>query len=153
MPLDLFSYSREAGLSFTIGRYLATIVLSSASVEVILNKDRRTKQAHLSRVGGWATLNNKNLEVAAGSGLPAHLLICDDENLGDPTAVRFVKRRNKVAHGDIADIFRNLTDYDPVAEQEALDQLTKADHFLVEWFNTAPDVQEGHISRRLWPSR
>jgi hypothetical protein len=51
-------------------------------------------------------------------------------------------RLRAVAHGDIADIFRNLTDYDLVAEQEALDQLTKANRFLVEWFNTAPDVQE-----------
>jgi hypothetical protein len=99
------------------------------------------------------TLNNKNLEVAAGSGLPVHLLICDDENLGDPTPLRFVKRAQQICSRRHRDIFRNLTDYDPVAELEALDQLTKANHFLVEWFNTTPDVQEGPISNHFWPSR
>jgi WD40-like Beta Propeller Repeat len=46
------------------------------------------------------------------------------------------------AHGEISAMIKDIVDYDPKAEVEALDQLKKGDRFIVEWFNTAPDVQE-----------
>jgi hypothetical protein len=152
MPLDLFSYIREAAACFTVARFLATIVLSSSAVELILNRDRRlTGLEGLRKIGGWTTLNNQNLAIAAGQGLPTRVLTSDEETLVGDTPIRFVARRNKVAHGEIAEMFRNLTDYDPGAEQESFDQLSKAQRFVVDWFNTAPDVQECHIQNHKWP--
>jgi hypothetical protein len=43
MPTDLFSYIREADLCFSVARYLATIILSSSAIELILNRDRRIR--------------------------------------------------------------------------------------------------------------
>ena len=64
MPLDLFSYIREAGLCFGVARFLATIVFSSTAVELVLNRDQRTRRnRELRRIGGWATLNNANLII------------------------------------------------------------------------------------------
>jgi len=48
----------------------------------------------------------------------------------------------------------DISDYDPKAEEEALDQIQKAQRFnIVEWFNTAPDVQERHIANHQWPDQ
>lgn len=152
MPLDLFSFIREASLCFSVARFLAAIGLSSNAVEVILNKDTRMhSHSGLRRTAGWATLRNDNLKVAAAEGLPAHALLSPGESLDDPEPISFVDRRNKVAHGDIAPILQDLADYDPRAEAEAFDQVTKAQRFVVEWFNAAPDVQEGRIVNHRWP--
>ena len=97
MPTDLFSYIREADLCFSVARYLATIVLSSSAVELILNRDRRTK-AHekLTRTReGWATLNSHNLRISQREGLPAKMLLSSDESLDQGKRIVFVERRNK----------------------------------------------------------
>jgi hypothetical protein len=89
MPLDLFSYLRKAGLCFGVARFLATIVFSSTAVELVLNRDRRTKRhPRLRRIGGWATLNKANLAVAAGEGLPVRVLLSDEESLENEKPVR-----------------------------------------------------------------
>jgi hypothetical protein len=152
MPLDLFSYIREAALCFEVARFLSTIVLSSSAVELILNRDRRTRHhAGLRKIGGWATLNNQNLAIAGSQGLPVGSLISAGESLADAQPLKFVTLRNKVAHGEIFHMFRTLTDYDQSAEDEALDQLAKSQRFVVDWFNSAPDVQESHIQNHRWP--
>jgi len=154
MPLDLFSYIREASLCFTIARYLACLVLSSSVVELVLNKDNRTKDlVELRRIGGWATLNNQNLDTASRCGLPTQTLLSAGENYQDEKAVLFVNRRNKIAHGEILPLIRDLSDYDPSAEAEALDQLMKSHRFVVEWFNSAPDVQTSKIHNHRWPDQ
>jgi len=64
MPRDVFAYGRESPNCFDERRYLATIILSSAGIEVILNKDSRMR-----REGGcWRTLNMKLLREAADKG-------------------------------------------------------------------------------------
>lgn len=152
MPLDLFSYIREASLSFTIARYLACLVLSSSAVELILNRDSRTKRLiDLRRIGGWAVLNNQNLDTVSRHGLPVNNLLSAGETLNDAAPVTFVARRNKIAHGEILPLIRDLSDYDSFAEAESLDQLTKSQRFVVEWFNSAPDVQTGRIQNHRWP--
>jgi len=152
MPLDLFSYIREAALCFEVARFLSTIVLSSSAVELILNRDQRTRNhAGLRTIGGWATLNNQNLAIAGSQGLPVGSLITAGESLTDAQPLKFVTLRNKVAHGEIFHMFQTLTDYDQSAEDEALDQLAKSQRFVVDWFNSAPDVQEGHIQNHRWP--
>ncbi len=96
MPLDLFSYVREASLCFTIARYLACLVLSSSAVELVLNRDTRTKDlGDLRRVAGWATLNNQNLDTALRHGLPVNSLLSAGESLKDTTPIAFVNRRRK----------------------------------------------------------
>ncbi len=152
MPLDLFSYIREAGSCFDVARFLATIVLASGVVEIILNRDSRTKAIKLDRFGdGWAKLNKQNLSVAGSAGLPVNVLLDSGESLLAQNPIRFIERRNKVAHGEILHLIRTLSDYDPVAENEASDQFMKAQRFLVEWFNTAADVQESRIRKHRWP--
>jgi hypothetical protein len=152
MPQDLFSYIREASMCFTIARYLACLVLSSSAVELILNKDTRMKDLRdIRRIGGWATLNNRNMEIGAEYGLPSEVLLSPGERLADATPIEFIKRRNQIAHGEILPLIRNLSDYDPLAELEALDQLTKSQRFVVGWFNSAPDVQTRKIQNHRWP--
>jgi hypothetical protein len=48
-------------------------------------------------------------------------------------------------------MLKSLSDYNKNAEVEALDQASMAQNFIIEWFNTAPDVQEGHIANHRWP--
>ncbi len=79
-------------------------------------------------------------------------LISAGEDIEARQPIRFVERRNKVAHGDIVEMIQSLSDYDPHAEDEAYDQLIKAENYCVEWFNSAPDVQEFHIESHRWPT-
>ena len=60
--------------------------------------------------------------------------------------------RNKVAHGEISHLVNDLSDYDPIAALMAAEQEGKMRHFVSEWFNTAPDVQDGHIRKNRWPT-
>lgn len=115
-----------------------------------MNRDRRTAGLALRRIDGWATLNNRNLQAVQAVGLPIAALLSAGEAITDPTPIAFVRRRNKVAHGDFGAFIKTLADYDPVAETDARDQLQKAQRFVVEWFNTGPDVQEGHIKDHKW---
>src|SRR5712692_8429730 len=110
MPMDLFSYSREAGHCLEERRYLASIVMASTAVELILNRDRRLKPlAELKRVFGWANLNNHNLRIARANGLPAETLISVGDDLDGTTPIAFVELRNKVAHGEIAHFVTDLS--------------------------------------------
>lgn len=61
---DVFAYGSEAPNCFDRRRYLATIILATAEIEIILNKDRRMNRAG----GGWRTLSIKLLREAAYKG-------------------------------------------------------------------------------------
>jgi hypothetical protein len=148
MPIDLFSYIREADRCFTLAQYLSTISASSCAVELILNRDKRMKTLQIK---GWMKLNSKNLISAERLGLPVSALFSVNESLKQ-RSITFVDRRNRVNHGEILSMLSTLSDYDDFAENEALDQITKAQKFVVEWFNTSPDVQEGLIANHCWPS-
>jgi len=152
-PLDLFSYTREAGYCLDEHRFLAAIAMASTAIELILNRDRRLRTLpKLKRISGWATLNNGNLRVARERGLPVHTLLSPGEDLCRLQPIAFVELRNKVAHGEIGHFVRDLSDYDPDAARLATEQDSKMRHFVSEWYNTAPDVQEGHIRNHRWPS-
>jgi hypothetical protein len=153
VPLDLFSLLREARVGYTLAQYLGAIMLSTAAVELIMNKDRRTAGLALHRMDSWATLNNSNLALVQPVGLPVSALLSAGESIADGRVpIAFVRRQNKVVHGDFSSLIRRLSEYDPIAESEALDQVLKAERFVVEWFNTAPDVQDGHIQNHEWPA-
>jgi len=152
LPMDLFSYSREAGHCLDERRFLAAIAMASSAVELILNRDRRLQGVpDFQEPYGWANLNNRNLKIAQQNGLPVHALMDKGDDLGSKTPIVFVELRNKVAHGEIDNLVNDLSDYDPKAEQMAADQEKKMRHFVSEWFNSAPDVQDGHIRKNRWP--
>ena len=152
MPLDVFSLVREAARCYEAACYLATIAMSGAAVEVVMNRDRRTRSLPLRRIDGWATLNNGNLDKVRDAGLPVDTLLSAGESTKDAATITFVRLRNKVAHGDFGEFVRTLSDYDANAKAAALDQATRAIRFVAEWFNAAPDVQDGHINNHQWPS-
>jgi hypothetical protein len=153
MPIDLFSYTREAGYCLTERRFLASIAMASTAVELILNRDRRLRALSDFRGPyGWANLNNQNLRIARENGLPTQALLSAGDDLDSDEPIAFVTLRNKVAHGEIGHLVSDLSDYDPGAEQLAADQESKMRRFVSEWFNTAPDVQDGHIRNNQWPA-
>jgi hypothetical protein len=59
--------------------------------------------------------------------------------------VRFIGLRNQLAHGNLESVIEfnsgGPTDYIPEARQVALSHLKKAQAFVVEWFNAAPEIQ------------
>lgn len=153
-PLDLFSYTREAGYCLDERRFLAAISMASSAVELILNRDRRMRAVPgFQGPLGWANLNNRTLRIASDCGLPVNTLLSAGDNLDSSTPIAFVELRNKVAHGEITHLVRDLSDYDPDAARLASEQDAKMRHFISEWYNTAPDVQEGHIRNHQWPSQ
>jgi len=126
--------------------------MASTAVEIILNRDRRLRALpNFKGSDGWAYLNNRTLRIARDSGLPSNALLSEDDDLDSQTPIAFVVARNKIAHGEIDHLVNDLSDYDPRAEQIATDQGLKMRKFVSEWFNTAPDVQEGHIRNNRWP--
>ncbi len=151
-PMDVFSYTREATHCFDQRRFLACIAMASTAVEIILNRDRRLRRLpNFKSPDGWAYLNNRTLRIARDNGLPSNALLSQGDDLDSQKPIAFVEIRNKIAHGEIAHLVSDLSDYDPSAEQIATEQETKMRKFVSEWFNTAPDVQEGHIRKNQWP--
>lgn len=143
MSVDLFSYLREASTCYSVSRFLATISMSGALVEIILNRDcRMNKQIDAHRINDWITLNNRNLRLARDAGLPIDdLMEANDTVDDDSSPIRFVQLRNKVAHGDLQDFPKQLSDYSPPYEEEAKSQLKKAMGFLITWYNSSPNTQ------------
>jgi hypothetical protein len=65
LPMDLFSYTREAGHCLRERRYLVCIAMASTAVEIILNRDRRLRALpNYKPPDGWAYLNNRTLRIA-----------------------------------------------------------------------------------------
>ncbi len=56
----------------------------------------------------------------------------------------------RTAHGEIERFISDLSDYDPAAEKLAKQHECKMREFVSEWYNTAPDVQEGRIRKHQW---
>jgi hypothetical protein len=96
------------------------------------------------------TLNNFNLRAAEKHGLPVRTLLEAADDLSSDTPIAFVRLRNKVAHGEIENFISDISDYDPAAEQLANQQESKMRRFVSEWYNTVPDVQDGHIRKHRW---
>jgi hypothetical protein len=125
---------------------------ASSAVEIILNRDGRLRALpNFKSSDGWAYLNNRTLRLARDNGLPSNALLSPGDDLDSRRPIAFVETRNKIAHGEITHLVNGLSDYDPAAEHIATDQGFKMRKFVSEWFNTAPDVQEGHIRNNRWP--
>jgi hypothetical protein len=50
LPMDVFSYTREAGHCLQERRFLACVAMASTAVELILNRDRRLRVLRRTRV-------------------------------------------------------------------------------------------------------
>lgn len=101
----------------------------------------------------WLRLNNKTLRAAAVQKLPVEMLLNEGESFmrtEDPTIV-FVRRRNKIAHGDYSDhtvswerkLNENLTLIHKAVDtppKDALDQLRKCSRFLIAWVGQNPTL-------------
>ena len=142
-PLDLFSYIREAALCFEIGRYLPAIVLASQSVELILQRDMLMKPSRAVEDANHKGLSSRSLIAAATRGLPVDTLLSPEEVLSDIKPILFVERYDCVLRGDVSSWFRAISEYLPSVEHDALDQLEKAQRFVVTWFNRSMSAQEG----------
>ena len=107
MPIDVFSYIREASRAFEFGCFLGTMTLASCAVETILNHDTRSRRKK------WIYLDQPTLRVAHSAGLPVQELLSPDEHIhkGLPA---FVRRRNETAHGNVSALIRALSDYIPM---------------------------------------
>lgn len=151
IPSDVMAYGREGANCFNDRRYLATIVLTTAQIEIILNKDSRMRRPG----GGWRTLNMKLLRDGAGKGMPVASLLTLGESLKAPS-IEFVELRNRLAHGNLAGIIgfehSGTPDYSVKARESALTQMKKADQFVMEWYNSAPDVQQRRVAHHRWPN-
>jgi hypothetical protein len=151
MPSDVFAYGREAHHCFADKRYLATIMMSVAQVEIILNKDGR-----LPKGEGWRHLDMKLLKAGSKNGLPVHCLFGQGESLKARSA-EFIDLRNRIAHGNLDGIIGfeedGTPDYSFESRVKALTQMRKATAFVMEWYNTSPDVQQRRIVHGRWPKR
>src|SRR5262249_19748618 len=98
----------------------------------------------------WMYLEPKTVRHAHSLGLPVQALLSPNEAVSKGISA-FVRRRNDTAHGNVSDVIRTLSDYDPGAEAAALDQLQKALRFVRDWFNSSPDVQQKRIKNHRWP--
>jgi hypothetical protein len=149
-PDDVFAYGREAFNCFKEKRYLATIAMASAMVEVILNKDTRMG----TLPPAWRTLTMRLVRAGKKNGLPVDKLLDVSEGF-TAQSIAFIDLRNKIAHGNLTGLIgfegSGTPDYSPQARKSALKQLAKAETFVVEWYNSSPDVQEGRITGRHWP--
>ena len=150
-PSDVFAYGREALHCFMDRRYLATITMANALVEIVLNKDSRMRTS----TGMWCTLSLKLVRTAERHGLPVHQLLNQGEGLTGKS-LAFIDLRNRIAHGNLAGLIgfehEGTPDYSAHAREVALEHLEKAERFEVEWYNTSPDVQERRIIHHRWPS-
>ena len=153
LPHDVGAFSRDAGNCYEDGRFLACILAASAAVEIILNKDSRM----CSGRPGWRAMNVKLLRIAQKAGLPVDSLLEVGETLKTDRSVTFVRLRKGIAHGNLDGIIDTsqegfALDYSAKARALALEHLNKADRFVLEWFNTAPDVQQYCIRNGCWPT-
>jgi hypothetical protein len=102
MPIDVFSYIREASRCFEVGCFLGTIALASCAVETILNNDIRTHRRK------WIYLDPQVLQTAHTKGLPVQNLLSPDESIDAKRPSIFVKRRNETNHGNVSSLIRHF---------------------------------------------
>ena len=140
-PLDLFSYVREAALCFEIGRYLPAIAVASQSVELILQRDPRMQPSPDLDDTHQKGLSVRRLVAAATQGLPVAALLSPEEVLSEEKPILFIERHDRVLRGDVSVWFHAISEYVPGVEHDALDQLEKAQRFVVAWFNRSMNAQ------------
>lgn len=127
---------------FGIQQYPATILFASIAVEALLNHDKRMYDYKRSMKKEWLFLNLETLKVASDKGIDISFLL--DRNGKDS---EFIKRRNKIAHGDLSGYFnflwkekpnRELIEKIRITRKQALNQLNRSFRFIAKWAESKP---------------
>ncbi len=139
----------EACEDFIEGKYISCLLAASLSVEWVLISETAPK-----RLRGLV----ERIECAKGIGLPVEKLFDMGEIKENLRETIFVKRRNKLAHGDVHEyphpqgliVFRaprtihQMDWFNPVVNaSDAYDQLSKALRFLIAWRRRALSRRQG----------
>ena len=156
LPIEVGMPYRDALRSFLFGQLGAAVVQSSASVERAINLDTRM-QNNQTRATGQPRLRNLNLALlqeAWSAGLPVHLLLQEGEYQGGRVSVhevQFIKRRNKLAHGEWERVFGRIYPaiWADIGESEAYEHLHKAQQFLSQWSDSSGNASLNVSPRRL----
>ena len=133
---EVFAPLWESRWCFLFGFYLASISQISSSVEIAINSDIRLKAEKNKTKNNWLMLNKQTFQLGIGAKLPISFLLKQDEILDDRIKSKplFVERRNKIAHGDIADkSFSDIWVNSEKAQQESLEHLIMGQDFLLNW--------------------
>ena len=143
-----------------VGLYEPAVLFASISVECVLNHDIRLEKLRQTEPNNWINLNWRNLKCAHDNGLPTNLLLNEDKTFRKGVNIEFIKRRNKVAHGDIEGYIsiyppnikrlasNDIGEISPddfghtrPSKQQVLDQIEKAKRFILEWAKQKPKVR------------
>lgn len=136
--------------------YAPSVLFASISVEVILNHDIRLDNYRITgtRNQNWISLGTEGLKKADEQKIPVRLL-CDSTDCF-PDDIKFVKRRNKIAHGDVVG-FRGtqkssfsprsftskshtILSYQPTKDHAEY-QINKARNFIESWAEAQPKIR------------
>ena len=99
LPMDVFSYTREAGHCLKERRFLACVAMASTAVELILNRDRRLRVLpNFGASDGCAYLNNRTLRIARENGLPTNELLSPGDDLDCNNPIAFMLSRQNRAN-------------------------------------------------------
>lgn len=144
------------------GIWAGTIQFASSTVERAFNLDSRMqlvrakqqscKRKNASR-SNWLMLNRTILQEAKKRGLPVETLLGDSESL-EVGIIKFIERRNKIAHGDyntymipVPHKFPNDQHFtakliaDTKLIEDAKDQFTKCSAFIEAWILQNPCIE------------
>ena len=136
--------------------YDGSVLFASIAVECILNHDLRLDEDRIkAKKYYWLDLDVKNITLAYKKGLPTNLLLNPNETF-EKKKIEFVKRRNKVAHGDVEGYYemypsgfdKKIFDakvfqagHKRPSKEHAIDQMNKAKDFIIAWANQKPQVR------------
>ena len=133
-------------------QHAAAVLFASIAVECVLNCDKRLQNYKQNFKDCWIMLNMDNLREAYNQKLPTNILCEEGENLNQAKNIRFITRRNKIAHGDMRGFAkiptmiklsdtktRTIKSLQPKHEA-ALNQIKKAKEFIKEWTKLKPII-------------
>ncbi len=131
--------------------FTPSLLFATIAVECAINHDSRLQSSKKSGNFKWLNLtNNSILKQAHDVGIPTKFLCDDGETINDSKNIRFIDRRNKIAHGDCygyrkistitkipPNIIRTSKSEQPTREH-ALHQIEKSKNFIIEWAKSIP---------------
>ncbi len=140
-----------------------TIHFASTAVECAINLDERMQSARQKQLKkqeernipyptDWLSLMPHNLREAKTYKIPVQVLLDKTESLEkDSPLIKFLERRNKIAHGDygkyfvdagydLGEVGKVMSYYSDVSPKEALDQFKKCSDFLYAWVAPNPRI-------------